>query len=228
MVADPGQIAGCQTILHRNYVAVPETVLQDLRHDSLRAGQAPSLAELLGIEGTAARRYVAEYSGMLKSDSRFSPFAFESRNRRLPGDTVNALLSLAYALLARDWVVTVQARGPDPYLGFSHQSRSGRPALALDLVEEFRPLIGGSVVLTAVNICGHLTHLAVVDREADRQASLSAGCKKSRTGGKGVGSLLCHQPPGSLAACSPSRPLSVAALRNNDSRPLFHHWPVVS
>jgi hypothetical protein len=105
--------------------------------------------------------------------------------------------------LARDWVVTVQAGGPDPYLGFYHQPRSGQPALALDLVEEFRPLIGGSVALTAVNICGHLTHLAVVDRDADRQVSLSAGCKKGRTGGKGVGSRCCEalRPSEACSGC---------------------------
>jgi len=64
---------------------------------------------------------------------------------------VNAMLSLAYSLLAREWTVTLQAVGLDPYLGFYHQPRYGRPALALDLMEEFRPLIADSVVLTAIN-----------------------------------------------------------------------------
>jgi len=64
---------------------------------------------------------------------------------------VNAMLSFAYAMLTREWTTTLQAVGFDPFLGFYHQPRYGRPALALDLMEEFRPLIADSVVLTAVN-----------------------------------------------------------------------------
>jgi CRISPR-associated protein Cas1 len=64
---------------------------------------------------------------------------------------VNALLSLGYALLAKDVTVALQAAGFDPYLGFYHQPRYGRPALALDVMEEFRPLIVDSVVLNMVN-----------------------------------------------------------------------------
>ncbi len=78
-------------------------------------------------------------------------FAFEHRNRRPPKDPVNALLSLAYAMLAREWTATLLSVGFDPFLGFYHQPRYGRPALALDLMEEFRPLIADSAVITAVN-----------------------------------------------------------------------------
>ncbi|WP_447972935.1 CRISPR-associated endonuclease Cas4g/Cas1g [Nitrospira sp. Kam-Ns4a] len=161
--ADPGRclvlarrfvqvkIANCRTVLRRNHAAAPETVLRDLKHDMQRAGAAASLEELLGIEGTAARRYFAEFAGMLKGGPGGWRFEFEGRNRRPPRDPVNALLSLAYAMLAREWIVTLQAVGLDPYLGFYHQPRYGRPALALDLMEEFRPLIADSVVLTAIN-----------------------------------------------------------------------------
>lgn len=78
-------------------------------------------------------------------------FHFESRNRRPPRDPINAMLSLAYALLAKDLMITCSAVGLDPYLGFMHQPRYGRASLALDLMEPFRPLIADSVVLTAVN-----------------------------------------------------------------------------
>lgn len=78
-------------------------------------------------------------------------FDFTRRNRRPPRDAVNALLSLGYSLLARDCTVAAHAVGFDPYVGFYHQPRFGRPALALDLMEEFRPLIADSVVLTAIN-----------------------------------------------------------------------------
>ncbi len=78
-------------------------------------------------------------------------FDFTRRNRRPPRDAVNALLSLGYSLLARDCTVAAHAVGFDPYVGFYHQPRFGRPALALDLMEEFRPLVADSVALTAMN-----------------------------------------------------------------------------
>lgn len=78
-------------------------------------------------------------------------FDFNGRNRRPPRDPVNALLSLAYSLLAKDLTLAAHAVGFDPYVGFFHQPRFGRPALALDLMEEFRPLVADSAVLTAIN-----------------------------------------------------------------------------
>ena len=78
-------------------------------------------------------------------------FELEGRNRRPPRDPVNAALSLAYSLLTKDCVLAVAAVGLDPLLGFLHQPRYGRPALALDLMEEMRPLIADSVVVTAMN-----------------------------------------------------------------------------
>ncbi|MGH7957708.1 MAG: CRISPR-associated endonuclease Cas1, partial [Opitutaceae bacterium] len=82
---------------------------------------------------------------------QFFSFDFTRRNRRPPRDAVNALLSLGYSMLARDCTVAAHAVGFDPYVGFHHQPRFGRPALALDLMEEFRPLIADSVALTLIN-----------------------------------------------------------------------------
>ena len=79
------------------------------------------------------------------------PFRFESRNRRPPTDPVNALLSLAYAMLARHFTGALAMVGLDPYRGFYHAPRYGRPALALDIMEPFRPIISDSVVLLAIN-----------------------------------------------------------------------------
>lgn len=76
---------------------------------------------------------------------------FQARNRRPPRDAVNALLSLGYSMLAKDLTVTCYAVGFDPLMGFYHQPRYGRPALALDLMEPFRPLIVDSAVLNAIN-----------------------------------------------------------------------------
>jgi len=82
---------------------------------------------------------------------QFFTFDFTRRNRRPPRDALNALLSLGYSMLARDCTVAAHAVGFDPYVGFYHQPRFGRPALALDLMEEFRPLIADSVALTLIN-----------------------------------------------------------------------------
>ncbi len=79
------------------------------------------------------------------------PFFPDSRNRRPPRDPVNALLSLTYSLLAKECTIACHAVGLDPYVGFLHQPRHGRPALALDLMEEFRPLLADSTVLTLIN-----------------------------------------------------------------------------
>jgi CRISPR-associated protein Cas1 len=76
---------------------------------------------------------------------------FVGRNRRPPTDPVNAMLSFAYALLVRDTSVACLAAGLDPQVGLMHRPRFGRPSLALDLAEEFRPLVGNSTVITAIN-----------------------------------------------------------------------------
>jgi len=78
-------------------------------------------------------------------------FAFDGRNRRPPRDPVNALLSFAYALLAKDFTIALHAAGLEPLVGFYHRPRFGRPCLALDLMEEFRPIIADSVVISAIN-----------------------------------------------------------------------------
>lgn len=114
------------------------------------AAQAPNRQALLGIEGAAARIYFGAFGGMLRPDVH-PWFTFDNRNRRPPRDPVNAILSLGYACLCKDMISAVAAVGLDPYLGAMHESRRGQPALALDLMEEFRPIIADSVVLTLVN-----------------------------------------------------------------------------
>ncbi len=114
------------------------------------ARRAVDRSSLLGIEGSAARIYFGDFNGMLRPDVH-PWFSFEHRNRRPPRDPVYAILSLAYACLCKDMISAVAAVGLDPYLGVLHEPRRGQPALALDLMEEFRPLIADSVVLTLVN-----------------------------------------------------------------------------
>ena len=149
------KIQNCRTLLRRNWkrAASSQPVLVDLKSDSRRPDRVTSLGELLGVEGTAAARYFRTFTAMLQDDGPSAAFGFDfqTRNRRPPTDPVNALLSFAYSLLVRSWTVTLAAVGFDPFRGLYHQPRYGRPALALDLMEPFRPLIADSVVVQAIN-----------------------------------------------------------------------------
>ncbi|MBU6259181.1 MAG: CRISPR-associated endonuclease Cas1 [Burkholderiales bacterium] len=152
------KIRNQRTLLRRNWKQgeMPEALLLQFRQDIDAAGRAHDLGQLLGVEGQAAARYFAHFGRMLSGPNGDDPdaawgFDFERRTRRPPADRVNALLSYAYALLARSIAVTATGVGFDTYRGFYHQPRYGRPALALDLMEPFRPLIADSVVLTAIN-----------------------------------------------------------------------------
>ncbi len=150
-----GKIRNQRTMLQRNHIEPSSEALLRLRQMAEAAEHASSLQELLGIEGNAAHIYFRDFAGMIKleeekTDSQFG-FDFSGRNRRPPRDPVNAMLSLAYSLLVKDFTVACYAVGFDPYMGFYHQLRFGRPALALDLMEPFRPLIADSAVLSAIN-----------------------------------------------------------------------------
>ena len=147
------KIRNQRTLLQRNHVEPPAQGLERMKHLAQRALQAGSVESLLGVEGTAAAVYFGAFAGMIKVDEGegLAGFNFEHRNRRPPRDPVNALLSFAYSLLSRDLTIVCHAVGFDPFLGYYHQPRFGRPALALDLMEGFRPLIADSAVLTAIN-----------------------------------------------------------------------------
>lgn len=146
------KIRNQRTLLQRNHVEPPVRTLDLLKRLARTATRAADAEALLGIEGSAARLYFEQFAGMIKAgDGDVSVFDFSRRNRRPPRDPINALLSLAYSLLTRDFTIVCRAIGFDPFIGFYHQPRFGRPALALDLMEGFRPLVADSAVLTAVN-----------------------------------------------------------------------------
>lgn len=109
--------------------------------------RASTLDTLRGIEGHAARLYFSGFRLRVKS----SGFAFERRTRRPPRDPVNALLSFGYALLQAQIDGFVQAVGLDPYVGYLHEVRHGKPSLVLDVMEEFRPVFVDGLVLTLLN-----------------------------------------------------------------------------
>jgi CRISPR-associated protein Cas1 len=150
------KVANCRTLVRRNHAeGAPKSALDELEQAARRAEEAEDLEELLGIEGNAARAYFSAMPGMLKPPGGAGDgelrLDFEKRTRRPPTDPVNALLSFCYALLTKDMTIAASLSGFDPLLGFYHQPRYGRPALALDLMEEFRPLIADSVVLQVIN-----------------------------------------------------------------------------
>ena len=146
------KIRNARVLLRRNAPEADHAVLANLERFAKQADQANSLETLLGIEGTAARSYFSEFSSMLKgSEEQVKTFDFDGRNRRPPRDPVNAMLSFAYALLTKEFALALATVGLDPMLGFYHQPRFGRPSLALDLMEEFRPLLADSTVIAAIN-----------------------------------------------------------------------------
>lgn len=113
-----------------------------------QAKEAQGLGELLGIEGNGSAAYFAAFGEMIKPGLGFD---FERRSRRPPADPINSLLSFAYTLISSDMISVLHLVGLDPYVGFYHQPKYGRPCLALDLIEEFRPIIADSVVISLVN-----------------------------------------------------------------------------
>ena len=167
-----GKIRNQRTMLQRNHLEPPPHALAIMRQLADDAERAQALDQLLGIEGNAGRIYFQHFAGMIKraddpmaaggapseievngagpANVEFA-FDFNQRNRRPPRDPVNALLSLAYSMLAKDLTIVTQTVGFDPFLGFYHQPRFGRASLALDLMEPFRPLIADSAVLSCLN-----------------------------------------------------------------------------
>ena len=144
-----GKIKNCMTMLRRNNKSSPIDKINKMNILAQRACTVKQYDTLLGIEGMAARIYFSEFNGMIKSES--INFDFKGRNRRPPKDPVNAIISFLYAMLTRNAMITISRVGLDPYLGFLHMPKYGKPALALDMIEEFRPIIADSTCITLIN-----------------------------------------------------------------------------
>lgn len=151
------KIANCRTLVLRSAREQSnERVTADLQEAagvlarSVRAAvAATALDELRGVEGDAARAYFGVFNRMIVAQG--DAFAYRRRSRRPPLDPVNSLLSFTYAMLALDVKAACESVGLDSAVGFLHRDRSGRPGLALDLMEELRPVIADRVVLTLIN-----------------------------------------------------------------------------
>lgn len=126
-------------------VKSPDNSSNDTAPEALPVAEAPGVADAPLTD----HREVKQETG--SAENGLFPFYPDARNRRPPRDPVNALLSLTYSLLAKECTLACHAVGLDPYVGFMHQPRHGRPALALDVMEEFRPLLADSTVITLLN-----------------------------------------------------------------------------
>ena len=155
-----GKIRNCRTLLRRHLSSDSKSLLDKLDRYRRAAEETTSADSLLGLEGMAAKTY---FNGLFRLLGERHDFDVSDRNRRPPRDPVNAVLSFAYALLTKELTITLQAVGFDPMLGMFHRPRYGRPSLALDLAEEYRPLIADSVMLTAFNN-GELSRESFIER----------------------------------------------------------------
>lgn len=151
-----GKLHNCRQVLLRaareyddeeKQVAL-KRVAAEMMRDMRRLSQVTDLDVLRGMEGIDAKRYFSQMSNMLRIGGGWD---FTGRNRRPPRDAMNALLSFLYTLLSNDLVAATQSVGLNPQVGYLHSLRPGRPALALDLMEEMRPILADRVALTLVN-----------------------------------------------------------------------------
>jgi CRISP-associated protein Cas1 len=147
-----GKIRNCRILLRRNGSEAAARTVGQLAELARRAETASGAAELLGVEGAAARLYFDAFPQLLRRAADLPGPEFTGlRNRRPPTDVVNCLLSFCYGMLTKELLAACLAVGFDPYVGLFHRPRFGRPALVLDLAEEFRPLLADSTVLMLIN-----------------------------------------------------------------------------
>jgi len=153
-----GKLANSRTVLQRalrdhgdrlNAEATKE-VSSKLGNILTRIAEESALDALRGLEGDAARMYFSVFNELITTQKE--DFIFEERNRRPPLDNVNSLLSFVYTLTMHDVRSALESVGLDPAVGFFHRDRPGRPGLALDLMEEFRPFLADRLVLSLINL----------------------------------------------------------------------------
>lgn len=152
-----GKLVNCRSVLQRFERDYPNSSDDDFKKsfELLSEGIADikkksfSLNELRGMEGVLSKYYFDCFDDLILSSE--PEFSFECRSRRPPLNRVNALLSFSYMLIAADCASALESVGLDPQSGFLHRVRPGRPSLALDLMEEFRPYLGDRFVLSLIN-----------------------------------------------------------------------------
>ncbi len=153
-----GKIANCRIVLQRSLRDHSEKINSEeinkvslkLKNALKNLPKASNLDEIRGFEGDAAHNYFQVFDHLIISNK--DEFSFMGRNRRPPLDEVNCLLSFLYTILMHDIRSSLEAVGLDPSVGFLHRDRPGRPGLALDLMEEFRPFIADRIALSLINL----------------------------------------------------------------------------
>jgi len=153
-----GKIANCRTVLQRARRDHSEKMSADTLSRSITALNRSlqslelnqSLDAVRGLEGDAAHTYFDIFDNLIVAQKE--SFTFQERNRRPPLDNVNCLLSFLYTLLVHDCRSALEAVGLDPAVGFLHRDRPGRPSLALDVMEEFRPFLADRLALSLINL----------------------------------------------------------------------------
>ncbi len=153
-----GKIANSRTVLQRALRDHGDKIAQGEVEQAVvllggalrRMEKIDSLDALRGLEGETARCYFGVFDHLITSQK--DGFRFEGRNRRPPLDNVNCLLSFLYTLLLHDARSALEGVGLDPAVGFLHRDRPGRPGLALDLMEEFRPFLADRLTLSLINL----------------------------------------------------------------------------
>ena len=148
-----GKLHNQRVLVQRHAEGAPwaAAALEQMKALARRVPEAPDLDALRGLEGRAAALYFALFRRLLRPPDDGGSWGFRRRAYRPPPDPINALLSLGYTYLLYEVIAACQLAGLDPYQGFFHTLDYGKPSLALDLMEEFRPLIADSLVLYAVN-----------------------------------------------------------------------------
>jgi len=176
------KIANQRTLLMRNHADLPTRVAADLQECFSAAERAETIDELRGHEGNAAAIYFRYFAGMFKEGVKEIAARFDAngRQRRPPPDPINAVLSFAYSMLTHECTAACRLASLEPTLAALHATRPGRPAMALDLMEPFRPLIADSVAVSAFNrgelVEGHFLSTAAgcALTDAGRKAFFSA------------------------------------------------------
>jgi CRISPR-associated protein Cas1 len=172
------KITNQRTLLMRNHADLPTRVAADLQESIACAGRATTMDQLRGHEGNAAAIYFRYFAGMFKEGVREIAARFDAngRQRRPPPDPINAVLSFGYSMLTNECTAACRLASLEPTLAALHATRPGRPAMALDLMEPFRPLIADSVAVSAFNR-GELTE--------GHFLSTASGCTLTDAGRKG-------------------------------------------
>ena len=152
-----GKLMNCRAVLkrvlrdHRDKINASDVEKAAGRLNTYvqREMQKPDVDHLRGIEGDAAHQYFSVFNELIFINA--DDFRFNGRNRRPPTDRINCLLSFVYTLLVHDVRSALETAGLDPAVGFLHRDRPGRPGLALDMMEEFRPFLADRLVLSLIN-----------------------------------------------------------------------------